>query len=90
MAKPKITWKICNYGIYKNWDKSSKDLPDIQKHTETIPARIGIEFGYILNIKKAKGKKPKAKKPAKPEKKPKNPPQKTNDKNYWDGKLWKK
>ena len=48
---------MTSYGIYKGWDKTSKDLPVIQKFTEEIPARLGIEFGYILNIKKAKGKK---------------------------------
>ena len=57
MPKPKFTWKIVSYGIYVNWDRDSKDLPDIVKFSETIPARIGVEFGYILNIKKAKGKK---------------------------------
>ena len=57
MAKAKFTWKIISYGIYENWDKESKNLPEILKFSETIPARPGIEFGYILNIKKAKGKK---------------------------------
>ena len=57
MAKPKITWEIETYGIYTGWDKESKKLPQVVKHTQTIPARIGIEFGYILSIKKAKGKK---------------------------------
>ena len=57
MAKAKISWEMDSWGIYKNWDKSSKVLPKIIKFTETIPARIGIEFGYVLKIKKAKGKK---------------------------------
>ncbi len=57
MAKVKFTWKVVSYGIYENWDTQSKDLPDIVKFSNMIPARIGIEFGYILNIKKAKGQK---------------------------------
>jgi len=57
MAKPKISYKIVSYGIYEGWDKNSKDLPKIKKFCETLPAKIGIEFGYVLNIKKAKGKK---------------------------------
>ena len=57
MAKPKITWEIETYGIYTGWDKESKKLPQVVKHTHTIPAKIGVEFGYILSIKKAKGKK---------------------------------
>ena len=56
MAKTKIISKISSYGIYEGWDRDSRELPVIQKFTEEIPARIGIEFGYILNIKKAKGK----------------------------------
>ncbi len=57
MAKAKITWEMDSWGIYKNWDKASRDLPKITKFTDTVPARLGIEFGYIVNIKKAKGKK---------------------------------
>ena len=57
MAKPKMSWKMSSYGIYEKWDKGSKELPDIVKFSEIIPAQIDIEFGYILNIKKAKGKK---------------------------------
>ncbi len=57
MAKPKITYKIETYGIYTGWDKHSKDLPKIKRHTDTIPARVDIEFGYVLSINKAKGKK---------------------------------
>ncbi len=47
---------MTSYGIYKNWDKGSKELPEIEKFSDTIPARLDIEFGYILNIKKARGK----------------------------------
>jgi len=57
MAKAKITWEIDSWGIYSNWDKNSKSLPVIEKQTLEIPATIGIEFGYILKIYKAKGKK---------------------------------
>jgi len=47
---------MISYGIYKNWDNVSKELPIIEQFSEIIPARRGIEFGYILSIKKAKGK----------------------------------
>jgi len=57
MAKTKLSWKMKSYGIYSHWDRHAKDLPRIKKHTTAIPAYIGVEFGYILNIKKAKGKK---------------------------------
>ena len=57
MAKTKVSWKMKSYGLYSHWDHDAKELPRIKKHTTSIPAFIGVEFGYILNIKKAKGKK---------------------------------
>ena len=56
MAKRIISCKVVSHGIYKNWDRESRDLPAIEKFSDTIPFRVGIEFGYILNIKNAKGK----------------------------------
>ena len=56
MAKPKITWKMQSWGLYTAWDRQAKDLPEIQDFTEEIPAIPGVEFGYILQIKKARGK----------------------------------
>lgn len=56
MAKPKIQYKLMSYGIYDGWDRNSKSLPQIKDFRREVPARIGIEFGYVLNIKKAKGK----------------------------------
>lgn len=57
MAKNKSICEMISWGIYEGWDKSSKSLPKLIVHETNIPARLGIEFGYILNIKKAKGKK---------------------------------
>ncbi len=37
------------------WDRSSKELPKIVKHTQNIPAQLDIEFGYTLLIRGAKG-----------------------------------
>lgn len=55
MAKKKIDLKIKSYGIYTQWDKSSKELPKLKKVTAEIPAELDVEFGYILHIKGAKG-----------------------------------
>src|SRR6056297_2094327 len=57
MAKPKISWEIISHGLYTGWDKHSSQLPQIRHFTHEVPARLGIEFGYIINIRKAKGKK---------------------------------
>jgi hypothetical protein len=56
MAKPKITWKIQSWGLYTAWDRQARVLPEIQEFTDKIPALPGVEFGYILQIKKARGK----------------------------------
>ena len=55
MAKKKITIEMLSYGIYTEWDRKSKALPKIKKHTHTVPAVLDIEFGYVLQIKGAKG-----------------------------------
>ena len=46
---------IKSFGIYEAWDGDQKHVPKIKEFTLEIPARIGIEFGYILNIKHARG-----------------------------------
>lgn len=56
MAKSRTQCQRVSYGIYTAWDRDSKALPKILEFTRLIPARIDIEFGYILNIKKARGK----------------------------------
>jgi hypothetical protein len=46
---------MTSYGVYKEWDSRSKHLPNIQEFTTKVPADEEIEFGFIVNIKKAKG-----------------------------------
>jgi len=57
MAKRKITWELYSYGIYSRWERSSKELPRLMDITDRIPVQPDIEFGYILKIIGAKGKK---------------------------------
>ncbi|CAH0540312.1 DUF3859 domain-containing protein [Vibrio marisflavi] len=57
MAKRSPIVEILSYGIYSTWDSKSKDLPKVQDFTQTVPADEDIEFGFIVNIKKAKGAK---------------------------------
>lgn len=56
MSKKKIDIELYSYGEYSRWDKSSKALPHILNISDTVDAEIGTEFGYVLKIKKAKGK----------------------------------
>jgi len=47
---------MLNHGRYSTWDRQSRGLPEIMEITDSVPCVAGVEFGYILNIKKAKGK----------------------------------
>ncbi|OED94363.1 DUF3859 domain-containing protein [Vibrio breoganii] len=55
MAKRTPIIETTSYGIYSHWDANSKDLPKIAQFTNTVTAEEGVEFGFIVNIKKAKG-----------------------------------
>lgn len=57
MAKRSAIIDMVSYGIYSKWDSKSKQLPKILDFTTQVPAELDIEFGFSVNIKKAKGKK---------------------------------
>jgi len=57
MGKQKAIINMQTYGIHSHWDAKSKELPKIKEFTTTIPAEIDIEFGFIINIKNARGAK---------------------------------
>jgi hypothetical protein len=57
MAKRKIDIELYSYGEYSRWDRASREIPKLINITETIPAEIGTEFGYVLKIKRGKGEK---------------------------------
>jgi hypothetical protein len=54
MAKPKPIIEIVTYGIHTKWDADAKALPKIKTFTNHIPLQLDIEFGFIVNIKRAK------------------------------------
>ncbi|MFA9390578.1 MAG: DUF3859 domain-containing protein [Prolixibacteraceae bacterium] len=56
MAKKIVDVELYSYGEYSKWDRSSKAIPKLRAITDTIEAEEGTEFGYVLRIKKAKGK----------------------------------
>lgn len=56
MSKRKITSELNSYGIYSEWQRDSSQIPKLLEITNRIPVREGIEFGYVLNIKGAKGR----------------------------------
>ncbi|MBB1407297.1 DUF3859 domain-containing protein [Pseudoalteromonas sp. SG44-5] len=57
MAKLKPIITLQSYGIYSTWDNESKALPQIEQFTTEVIATLDVEFGLIINIKKAKGEK---------------------------------
>ena len=57
MAKKRVEIDFYSFGIYEPWERESKEIPKLKKITTEIPVEPGIEFGYVLKIKKAKGKK---------------------------------
>ena len=57
MAKQKPVIKLHSYGLYSTWDAKSKALPQIQEFTTDIRAELDVEFGFIINIKNARGMK---------------------------------
>ena len=54
-SNKKFEINIESFGIYTRWNRESRDLPEIVKFSNEIPAEEDAEFGMILNIKKGKG-----------------------------------
>jgi hypothetical protein len=57
MAKKKADVKIESCGQYTPLEKGTKRLPKLLRYTDQIPCKTGVEFGYILHIRKGRGMK---------------------------------
>lgn len=55
MPRRRIQAVIRSHGIYSAWSGRHQDLPRIRQFTTLIPAQVGIEFGYIVQIEGARG-----------------------------------
>ena len=55
MAKRKPEIELYSYGLFEKWNR--KDIPELLEITDTVKADLDIEFGMVVKIKKAKGKK---------------------------------
>jgi hypothetical protein len=55
MAKRRPDFTLYSFGEYSKWDKNSHEIPKIKNITTKIEAETGTEFGYVLEIKHAKG-----------------------------------
>lgn len=47
---------IINYGEYNEWDRQNSNLPKFHLLTQEVKASIGVEFGMIVEIKRARGR----------------------------------
>ncbi len=47
---------IINFGLYSTWDRESSALPQFIELTNQVTAEIGVEFGMIVEIRKARGR----------------------------------
>ena len=54
--KPQPEVEIVSYGKYTKWDRESRNLPELIDLTEKVKTEIGVEFGMIVEIFKAKGR----------------------------------
>ncbi len=55
MPRKRPVIDLYSYGIYSPWDRESRDLPKLKEITTEIPITPDVEFGYVLEIKGAKG-----------------------------------
>jgi len=46
---------MVSWGLYDGWDPNSRKLPTIREFTTDVPAYVGVEFGFIVKIHKARG-----------------------------------
>ena len=47
--------KMVSFGLYTPFDREGRQLPQVVEFTTDVPARLGVEFGYILQIRKVRG-----------------------------------
>ncbi len=55
MAKSKLIAEMQSFGLYERWDGDQKSVPTLKAFTTEVPARVGIEFGFVLHIKHGRG-----------------------------------
>lgn len=47
---------LINYGKYSEWERDNNNLPKFEELTHVVHAELGVEFGMIVEIKKARGR----------------------------------
>jgi hypothetical protein len=55
MARKRPVIREVSYGLYERFDAEAKTLPKHVEFTGRVPPEAGQEFGFILNLKQARG-----------------------------------
>lgn len=55
MAKKELKATVINYGEYKIWNRTSKELPELIKISDSVKGKLNAEFGMIVQITGGKG-----------------------------------
>ncbi len=56
MPKRKLEVRLRSCGIYTQWDAESKTLPRFVEATHRICAKVGVEFGFVVDIRGGKNR----------------------------------
>ncbi len=56
MPKRKLEVRLRSCGIYTQWDADSKALPKFVEATHRIRAEVGVEFGFVVDIRGGKNR----------------------------------
>ncbi len=54
--KPLPEVEIISFGEYSHWEQKGKELPELIRLTEKVPAKTGVEFGMVVEIAHGKGR----------------------------------
>jgi hypothetical protein len=54
--KPLPRVEVVSYGRYTQWDRESRLLPELVELTHEVTAKVGVEFGMMVEIFQAKGR----------------------------------
>jgi hypothetical protein len=55
MARKQPDIRMVSFGLYTSFDPAGDELPKVREFTTNVPAEVGTEFGYILEIRRARG-----------------------------------
>ena len=55
MARRRLQASLRSFGIYAGWPGRHDQIPEIRQFTTSVPATVGIEFGFVLHLRDGRG-----------------------------------